>query len=109
MAGCSHRAFAFMRGSAAVMAADLAATPTSGLWVQSCGDCHLANFGAYAAPDGAPVFDINDFDETLPAPFEWDLKRLATSFAVDARRPRHGANAPAAHSPAPWSPRTGST
>ena len=78
-------AFAFMRGSASVMAADLAATPTSGLWVQSCGDCHLANFGTYAAVDGTPVFDINDFDETLPAPFEWDLKRLATSFAVDAR------------------------
>ena len=77
--------FAFMRGSAAVMAADLATTPTSGIWVQSCGDCHLANFGSYAAPDGTPVFDITDFDETLPAPFEWDLKRLATSFAVDAR------------------------
>jgi uncharacterized protein (DUF2252 family) len=78
-------AFAFLRGSAAVMAADLATTPTSGIWVQSCGDCHLANFGTYAAPDGTPVFDITDFDETLPAPFEWDLKRLATSFAVDAR------------------------
>ena len=78
-------AFAFMRGSAAVMAADLAATPASGLWVQSCGDCHLANFGIYAAVDGTPVFDINDFDETHPAPFEWDLKRLATSFAVDAQ------------------------
>lgn len=78
-------AFAFMRGSAAVMAADLAATPASGLWVQSCGDCHLANFGTYAAVDGTPVFDINDFDETHPAPFEWDLKRLATSFAVDAQ------------------------
>ena len=78
-------AFAFFRGSAAVMAADLAATPTSGIWVQSCGDCHLGNFGTYAAADGTPLFDINDFDETLPAPFEWDLKRLATSFAVDAR------------------------
>ena len=77
--------FAFMRGSAAVMAADLATTPTSGIWVQSCGDCHLANFGAYAAPDGTPMFDINDFDETLPAPFEWDLKRLTASFVVDAR------------------------
>lgn len=77
--------FAFMRGTAAVMAADLATTPTSGIWVQSCGDCHLENFGSYAAPDGALVFDINDFDETLPAPFEWDLKRLATSFVVDAR------------------------
>ena len=78
-------AFAFLRGSAAIMAADLAGTPTSGLHVQSCGDCHLANFGVFAASDGAPVFDVNDFDETLPAPFEWDLKRLATSFAVDAR------------------------
>jgi uncharacterized protein (DUF2252 family) len=67
------------------MAADLGTLPTSGIWVQSCGDCHLANFGTYAAPDGTPVFDVNDFDETLPAPFEWDLKRLATSFAVDAR------------------------
>ncbi len=76
--------FTFLRGAASVMAADLAETPTSGLWTQSCGDCHLANFGTFASPDGAPVFDVNDFDETLPAPFEWDLKRLATSFAVDA-------------------------
>jgi uncharacterized protein (DUF2252 family) len=78
-------AFAFMRGSAAIMAADLASTPTSGIWVQSCGDCHHANFGTYSATDGAPVFDVNDFDETSPAPFEWDLKRLAASFAVDGR------------------------
>ncbi len=78
-------AFAFLRGSAVVMAADLATTPTSGIWVQSCGDCHLANFGSYAALDGTPVFDITDFDETLPAPFEWDLKRLAVSFVVNAR------------------------
>ncbi|HUD61098.1 MAG TPA: DUF2252 domain-containing protein [Acetobacteraceae bacterium] len=77
--------FAFMRGTAAVMAADLATTSTSGIWVQSCGDCHLANFGCYAAPDGTPTFDINDFDETLPSPFEWDLKRLTASFVVDAR------------------------
>jgi len=75
----------FLRGAAAVMAADLAATPTSGLTVQACGDCHLANFGSFASPEGTPVFDINDFDETLPAPFEWDIKRLATSFAVDGR------------------------
>jgi uncharacterized protein (DUF2252 family) len=81
-------AFAFLRGSAAVMAADLATTPASGIWVQSCGDCHLANFGIYAAPDGSAVFDIIDFDETLPAPFEWDVKRLAVSVAVDARRRR---------------------
>jgi uncharacterized protein (DUF2252 family) len=78
-------AFAFMRGSAAVMAADLATTPAAGLDVQACGDCHLANFGTYASPEGTPVFDINDFDETLAAPFEWDVKRLAASFAVAAR------------------------
>ena len=75
-------AFAFLRGAAAVMAADLAPCPTTGLRVQSCGDCHLANFGSYATPEGAPVFDVNDFDETLPAPFEWDVKRLAASLAV---------------------------
>jgi uncharacterized protein (DUF2252 family) len=78
-------AFGFLRGAAAIMAADLAATPSSGLVVQACGDCHLANFGTFASPEGTPVFDVNDFDETLPAPFEWDLKRLATSFAVDGR------------------------
>jgi uncharacterized protein (DUF2252 family) len=76
--------FAFFRGGAAIMAADLADTPTAGLWVQACGDCHLANFGTFASPEGTPVFDVADFDETLPAPFEWDIKRLATSFAVDA-------------------------
>ena len=77
--------FAFLRGSAAVMAADLSTMPPSGIWVQACGDCHLANFGAYAAPDGSPVFDITDFDETLPAPFEWDIKRLAVSFVLHGR------------------------
>jgi len=77
--------FAFLRGAAAVMAADLAHTPVSGLRVQSGGDCHLANFGSYATPEGTPVFDLNDFDETLPAPFEWDVKRLATSLAVRGR------------------------
>jgi uncharacterized protein (DUF2252 family) len=66
------------------MAADLATTPATGLWVQSCGDCHMANFGTFSSPEGTPVFDVNDFDETLPAPFEWDVKRLATSFAVNA-------------------------
>jgi uncharacterized protein (DUF2252 family) len=75
-------AFSFFRGAAAVMAADLGSMPATGLRVQSCGDCHLANFGAFASPEGAPVFDINDFDETLPAPFEWDVKRLATSLVV---------------------------
>jgi uncharacterized protein (DUF2252 family) len=78
-------AFAFFRGAAAIMAADLADTPMTGLWVQACGDCHLANFGTFASPEGTPVFDVNDFDETLPAPFEWDIKRLAASFAVDAQ------------------------
>src|SRR5262245_57180384 len=77
--------FAFLRGAAAIMAADLAPGPTTGLRVQACGDCHLANFGAYATPEGNPVFDVNDFDETLPAPFEWDVKRLAASFAVAGR------------------------
>jgi uncharacterized protein (DUF2252 family) len=76
--------FGFFRGAAAIMAADLADTPVSGLWVQACGDCHLGNFGTFASPEGTPVFDCNDFDETLPAPFEWDVKRLAASFAVDA-------------------------
>jgi uncharacterized protein (DUF2252 family) len=75
----------FLRGAAAIMAADLAHTPASGLWVQACGDCHLHNFGTFATPEGTPIFDINDFDETLPAPFEWDLKRLATSFALEAK------------------------
>ena len=77
--------FAFMRGAAAVMAADLARTPATGIRMQACGDAHLANFGSYATPEGSPVFDINDFDETLPAPFEWDLKRLATSLVVAGR------------------------
>src|SRR6516165_9073531 len=77
--------FAFLRGAAAIMAADLAAGPATGLRLQSGGDCHLANFGAYASPEGTPVFDVNDFDETLPAPFEWDVKRLAASLAVAGR------------------------
>ncbi|MBB2202062.1 DUF2252 domain-containing protein [Gluconacetobacter tumulisoli] len=74
--------FAFLRGAAAVMAADLARMPAAGPRVQSCGDCHLANFGSYASPEGAAVFDINDFDETLPAPFEWDVKRLGASLVL---------------------------
>jgi uncharacterized protein (DUF2252 family) len=77
--------FAFFRGSAAVMAADLAQTPVSGLRAQLCGDAHLANFGAFAAPDRRLVFDLNDFDETLPGPWEWDLKRLGASIAIAAR------------------------
>jgi uncharacterized protein (DUF2252 family) len=77
--------FAFLRGAAAIMAADLATTPTSGFRVQLCGDAHLANFGAFAAPDRKLVFDLNDFDETLPGPWEWDIKRLAASITVAAR------------------------
>jgi uncharacterized protein (DUF2252 family) len=77
--------FTFYRGAALPMAADLSTTPTSGLRVQLCGDAHLSNFGAYASPERQLVFDVNDFDETLPGPFEWDVKRLAASFAVAAR------------------------
>jgi uncharacterized protein (DUF2252 family) len=77
--------FAFYRGGAAIMAYDLAPTPRSGLHVQLCGDAHLANFGGYASAERSFVFDLNDFDETLPGPFEWDVKRLAASFEVAAR------------------------
>jgi uncharacterized protein (DUF2252 family) len=77
--------FAFYRGAAYLMAADLARSPRTGLGVQLCGDAHLSNFGAFAAPDRRLVFDVNDFDETLPGPFEWDLKRLVASFAVAGR------------------------
>src|SRR5271167_2135342 len=77
--------FAFLRGSAAVMAADLAGTPISRIRVQACGDCHLVNFGVFATPERNLIFDINDFDETLPAPWEWDLKRLATSVQLAGR------------------------
>ena len=77
--------FAFLRGSAAVMTADLAPVPTTGLRVQACGDCHLMNFGLFATPERNVVFGINDFDETMPGPWEWDLKRLVASFVVAAR------------------------
>lgn len=77
--------FTFLRGSAAVMAYDLSQTPNSGITVQCCGDCHLANFGLFATPERNLIFDLNDFDETHPAPFEWDVKRLAASFYVAAR------------------------
>ncbi|MEV4620488.1 DUF2252 domain-containing protein [Asanoa sp. NPDC049573] len=77
--------FTYFRGAALPMAADLANAPTSGLIVQLCGDAHLSNFGAFASPERRLVFDCNDFDETLPGPFEWDVKRLAASFAVAAR------------------------
>lgn len=74
--------FAFYRGAARLMAQDLAPTPVSDLTAQVCGDAHLSNFGAYASPERQLVFDVNDFDETLPGPWEWDLKRLATSFEI---------------------------
>jgi uncharacterized protein (DUF2252 family) len=77
--------FAFYRGAAAVMAADLAATPDSGLVVQLCGDAHISNFGGFAAPDRRLVFGPNDFDETLPGPWEWDVKRMAASIEIAAR------------------------
>jgi uncharacterized protein (DUF2252 family) len=77
--------FTFYRGAAAVMAHDLASTPRAGLRAQLCGDAHLSNVGGFASPERALVFDLNDFDETLPGPFEWDLKRLAASFEIAGR------------------------
>ncbi len=90
-------AFGFFRGAVPIMAADLAAHPNTGIVTQICGDAHVRNLGAYGAPDGRLVFDINDFDETIRAPFEWDIKRLATSLIVAGRdsgirrRARHAA------------------
>ena len=83
--------FAFFRGSAGVMAGDLAAMPNTGLSAQLCGDAHLSNFGVYATPERRLVLDVNDFDETLPGPFEWDVKRLAASLAVAGRGNGHEA------------------
>ena len=80
--------FAFFRGSALLMAADLSTTPHSGVIAQICGDAHLSNFGLFGTPERQLIFDMNDFDETLPGPFEWDIKRLATSFAVAGRQRR---------------------
>jgi hypothetical protein len=77
--------FTFYRGAARVMAEDLKDTPTAGLSVQLCGDAHLSNFGVFGSPERRLVFDLNDFDETLPGPFEWDVKRMAASFVVAAR------------------------
>src|SRR5690348_12017730 len=76
--------FTFYRGAAAIMAEDLASTPRSGLTVQCCGDAHLSNFGVFASPERRLMFDINDFDETLPGPWEWDVKRLAVSMLIAA-------------------------
>jgi uncharacterized protein (DUF2252 family) len=80
--------FAFLRGAAAILAFDLSRTPATGIQVQACGDCHLLNFGVFATPERALVFDIDDFDETLPAPWEWDLKHLAISVVVAGRHLR---------------------
>ena len=77
--------FTFYRGAAKIMADDLKDTPTTGLVAQLCGDAHLSNFGAFASPERRLLFDLNDFDETLPGPFEYDVKRMATSFTVVAR------------------------
>jgi uncharacterized protein (DUF2252 family) len=89
--------FTFYRGSAGVMAADLAHTPNTGIHVQACGDAHLMNFGGFATPERRLIFDINDLDETLPAPWEWDVKRLVASFVLAARAnglsDRNGRNA----------------
>ena len=88
-------AFTFYRGAALTMAADLASTPATGVRVQCCGDAHLCNFGGFATPERRIIFSINDLDETLPAPWEWDVKRLAASFVVACRdnglREQHGA------------------
>src|SRR6202023_2284439 len=77
--------FTYYRGAALPMASDLATTPVSGLTVQACGDAHLSNFGIFGSPERHLVFDVNDFDETLPGPWEWDVKRLAASLAVASR------------------------
>src|ERR1700683_5078736 len=77
--------FTFYRGAAKIMAADLAYTPVAGLDVQLCGDAHLSNFGLFASPERRLLFDLNDFDETLPGPFEYDVKRMAASFTIGAR------------------------
>ena len=77
--------FAFYRGAAAIMASDLATLPKTGLRVQLCGDAHISNFGGFASPERELILDINDFDETLPGPWEWDVKRLAASFVIGAR------------------------
>src|SRR4029079_4341379 len=89
--------FTFYRGAAKIMAADLKDTPTAGLNVQLCGDAHLSNFGVYASPERTLVFDLNDFDETLPGPFEFDVKRMAASFTIAARN--HGFFKAAARAP----------
>jgi uncharacterized protein (DUF2252 family) len=83
--------FTFYRGAAMIMASDLAPSPRSGLTVQCCGDAHLSNFGVFASPERRLVSDVNDFDETLPGPWEWDIKRLAASMLIAARDNAFGA------------------
>src|SRR5271169_2244112 len=83
--------FTFYRGAAKSMATDLKDTPTAGLEVQLCGDAHLSNFGVFASPERALLFDLNDFDETLPGPFEYDVKRMAASFTIAARNNQYSA------------------
>ena len=78
--------FSFYRGAALIMAADLASTPNSGLRAQLCGDAHMSNFGVFASPERHLVFDLNDFDETAPGPFQWDVKRLAASLEITGAR-----------------------
>ena len=96
--------FTFYRGAAAIMAADLAATPTSGIRVQCCGDAHLANFGGFESPERRMVFDINDFDETLRGPWEWDVKRLAASLVIAAQDREFDDRSRREQSPAPFAP-----
>ncbi|TMI86142.1 MAG: DUF2252 domain-containing protein [Bacteroidetes bacterium] len=84
--------FVFYRATASIMARDLSSTPSSGITIQTCGDCHLMNFGGFATPERHIVMDINDFDETLPGPWEWDVKRLAASFALAGREKNLGKN-----------------
>ena len=96
--------FTFYRGAARIMAEDLWPTPTAGLMVQLCGDAHLSNFGLFASPERVLVFDINDFDETLPGPFEYDVKRLAASYhrggpAQRVLEGRHASGDPGRRSP----------
>ncbi|MCP9778507.1 DUF2252 family protein [Cyanobium sp. Tous-M-B4] len=98
----AHDAFAFYRGTPAVMAHDLGNASSSGLEVQLCGDCHLANFGFYASPEWRLVFDLNDFDETVRGPFEWDLKRLVVSAVLAGRNLALISHQPPAISRAAW-------
>ena len=96
--------FGFFRGAVPVMAADLAVLPHTGIFTQLCGDAHVRNLGAFAAPDGRLVFDINDFDETIVGPFEWDVKRMAVSAEIAAGGGAPGGPAPLAPRPRPNTP-----